>query len=539
MNRRKKIIAGLATALLIFSAFPLPPHSSALDLSVFRTKAEIVIQESKIDATLTDYPVLLTEASIPEGACDADGAHPAEMGGGDIRFTSDSAGTTQLPVEIVKFVTDNNPANCDAEIWVKVPSISGSANTSIWMWYDTASDDDQPTPSSTYGRMNVWDSNFKAVYHFQETSGSRSGATLSPNILTDNATVSYGSGKVGNGADFEKTNSEYLSITDGSQTGLDITGNLTFSAWVKPESHDQQTQYMTKYNSSGNQRGYFFYRNSDDNNLTTGISSNGVNITSALSSWTPTDGTWYHVSMAYDASAGEVTYYVNGSQLGSTLTGLNTSIYSNTADFLIGAFVTGSSYDSFFDGIMDEAHLSATERSAAWIKAEYENTNDPASFAIEGTPTDVFFAPSESTKRKPDDQSSAASSTVLQEDEDFKFDLSPGKFYTVYGAIFASSASAIPDLKIAFSGSTLNSSVDIGYMSQGGNTREAGLLELWNTASSTIPITASNVTILQIFGTVKAGSGNRLELTWAQDTSSATVITLKEGSFLTVTEISP
>src|SRR3989344_9339631 len=112
IGRRTKSMALVALFALLFSVFPPPqPAYAALDTEPTR-KVEIVIQASKIDATLTDFPVLLTEDNIPSEACDADGTSPAQNGGGDVRFTSDENGNSMLPLEVVDFITDNNPANC-------------------------------------------------------------------------------------------------------------------------------------------------------------------------------------------------------------------------------------------------------------------------------------------------------------------------------------------------------------------------------------------------------------------------------------------
>ena len=50
-------------------------------------KCELVIQSSQVPASLTDFAVLLTEATLPSEMFDADGANPALNGGGDIKFS--------------------------------------------------------------------------------------------------------------------------------------------------------------------------------------------------------------------------------------------------------------------------------------------------------------------------------------------------------------------------------------------------------------------------------------------------------------------
>jgi len=131
-------------------------------------KCELVIQSSQVPDTLTNFPVLLTELTLPSEMLDADGSYPALNGGGDIRFSSDAIGSTRLSCEIVTFTTDNNPANGTAEIWVDVPTVLSSSNTSIWVWYDS-SGASQPAASAAYGSESVWDANYKGVWHLNES----------------------------------------------------------------------------------------------------------------------------------------------------------------------------------------------------------------------------------------------------------------------------------------------------------------------------------------------------------------------------------
>ena len=101
-----------------------------------------------------NMPLLLTEACLPSEMLDADGTFPAQSGGGDIRFSSDYAGTTALACEIVTFTTNNNPALATARIWVKVPSVA--TGTMIYVWYNTPGTDTQPAVGAGNGRNAVW-----------------------------------------------------------------------------------------------------------------------------------------------------------------------------------------------------------------------------------------------------------------------------------------------------------------------------------------------------------------------------------------------
>lgn len=108
-------------------------------------KCALTINSAQIvgSGTHNNFPVLLTEANLPSDMLDKDGAAPARMGGGDIRFTSDASGTTKLPCHVVEFIPADNPANARATIYVVVNLPTGS-DTTIYVWYQTATDIDQP-----------------------------------------------------------------------------------------------------------------------------------------------------------------------------------------------------------------------------------------------------------------------------------------------------------------------------------------------------------------------------------------------------------
>ena len=114
----------------------------------------ITIDKDEVDANLSNFTVVLSEAGLPSEMFDADGSHPALEGGGDIRFSSDEGGLTQLPCDIRAFHIDNDPANGYADIAVKVASVSSSTNTVIYIWYNK-SGESQPAAADAYGQHDA------------------------------------------------------------------------------------------------------------------------------------------------------------------------------------------------------------------------------------------------------------------------------------------------------------------------------------------------------------------------------------------------
>lgn len=180
------------------------------------------------------------------------------------------------------------------------------------------------------------------------------------NDLTDTNTTASGTGIISNGADFETSNNEVLSISDASQTGLDLTGDLSISMWVSFESllsSSTDRFVIGKWGSAGN-RGYALalYNNAGTYQMEWLISNNGTTISAGTPNLpaAPTTNQLYHWVLVYDASAGTTDYWVDNSSLTQT-TGMHNSINNNAIDFQIGGMAAVAS--PRHDGIIDEVGI--------------------------------------------------------------------------------------------------------------------------------------------------------------------------------------
>jgi len=189
-----------------------------------------------------------------------------------------------------------------------------------------------------------------SYWTLDETSGTREDSHAS-NDLTDNNTVGAATGVINDGADFELANSEYLSITDATQSGLDFTGDLSMSCWVKIESAPSGKYSIIEKILSSDESYNINYRESSGKKLQFIATSGGSGATENV--WTFAQdlgtGTFKHIVMTFDASASTVEFFVDGSSIG-TVTQTITSIYNGTAPFTVGGRAAGN----FFDGIIDE-----------------------------------------------------------------------------------------------------------------------------------------------------------------------------------------
>lgn len=108
-------------------------------------KCAITIDAAQVygSGTHSDFPVCLTPDNLPSEMLDKDGAYPAQMGGGDIRFSADAAGAVPLPCHVIEFVPADDPANGKALVYVGV-DVSATTDTTIYVWYDSATRIEQP-----------------------------------------------------------------------------------------------------------------------------------------------------------------------------------------------------------------------------------------------------------------------------------------------------------------------------------------------------------------------------------------------------------
>jgi ATP-dependent Clp protease adaptor protein ClpS len=134
--------------------------------------------------------------------------------GSDLVFTS-SDGTTKLEREVV-FIT---PASDVGEAYVKVPSVSSSSATEIYVYYGNSG-------ASETNSTSTWRSEYKLVSHLQTSTPTNSTAygvdgTIQGNV-TSGATGAYGDG---DSYEFPAGAGDYVNYADDAD--WDITGALS------------------------------------------------------------------------------------------------------------------------------------------------------------------------------------------------------------------------------------------------------------------------------------------------------------------------
>ena len=319
-------------------------------------RKKITIQASQVAAIQTDFPVLINLSS------DLDLQAYARSDGFDISFAA-SDGVTQLSHEIESY----NPATGALVAWVKIPSLSSTVNTDIYMYYgDPGSADQQDIPG-------VWTNGYVEVWHLDETSGTVYDSTSNSFTGTPSGTINQNAtGKIDGADDFlGPSTTTWHTLADGN---FGNNAALTISAWFRFDTSTTWAGIVTKGReidhdwvglwANGTQ--YVFgwdWRVGGNVNGATTLSTN----------------TWYYGTGTFDGTDRRI--YLNGA-LDATpspgsyagITGSNTSVGNDR--------YTASA--NTFDGIIDEVRISSVARSANWIATEYNNQSAPSSFYAVG-----------------------------------------------------------------------------------------------------------------------------------------------------------
>jgi len=295
-------------------------------------------------------------------------------GGQDIRFSSDASGTTQLAHEVVNW----DIVNDKAEVWVKIPTLSYTTDTELYVWYDN----DTVTPQAkndTYGSQNVW-SAYKAVWHFED---SLTDSTANAHTLSANGTTNNTSGKISSGREFERDNLEYLYHANHADFNVG-TGTFAMQMWWKPESDSVYNGLMCKVDTDTD--GYQWVRNTDGK-INLALRDNAsANMDSVTYGTAINAGTWYMLCITRDGTNAYV--YVNGNEAHTTDHAYN--LDETGVPFTIGPYRSNDVTQHLLDGTIDEARfIKGAYLTTGWIATEYNNQNSPATFA---TPI-VSFVP--------------------------------------------------------------------------------------------------------------------------------------------------
>lgn len=363
-------------AFFVISSFGNQTPAAAQSWSNgYARRRTITIDHTKVPNTdQTNFPVLVS-GTYPYLATTANGGNVTSPNGYDIIFTPDAAGTSTLAFEREIY----NPGTGAATFWVKIPSLSHTTDSVIYMFYSKSS-----VTSDQSNVTGVWDSNYALVSHLSDSAATSAVAdsTSNANNLTNQVNTSNKSvgGKIGNGLTYNGS-SDYSSVDNNSS--INIQGSsITLEVWANPtNSTAASSERLIVKEVSGNGYPYvnygLFRASSGSSQITFWISTGGSY--TYVSGGSTSAGTWTHAVGVYNGSS--MTLYVNGTSVGTAPKSGN--IGSSNTPLVLGADTATSM--EYFNGVLDEARISNSARSADWIATGYNNENSPSTFYTVGS----------------------------------------------------------------------------------------------------------------------------------------------------------
>jgi RHS repeat-associated protein len=332
-------------------------------------RSTITIDHTKVANTdQSNFPVLIS-GTYSALATTGNGGYVTSTSGYDIIFTSDAGGTSPLPFEQESYTSTSG----QIIYWVQVPTLSHTSDTILYMFVGNSS---VTTDQST--KNEVWDSNFKAVYHLANgTTLSGADSTSNGYDLTNSNSTAATSGQIDGAAIFNGT-SNYL-----SNSSLEITAGspITVSFWSYVPSSAVQSAVAFSIGGQDNPNRILLNAPWADDYLywDYGSWNSGGAASIAYSSYL---NSWTHVVVEYDPSTTGHFVYLNGALAASAIS--SDTPASNQSGLWIGAW--SASNGDYHKGSIDEFRVSTVARSADWIATEYANQSGPSTFFAVASP---------------------------------------------------------------------------------------------------------------------------------------------------------
>lgn len=319
-------------------------------LSGWSSRQKIIIDHTKVDADCTSFPVkIIIPSTNPV-------ISTAKADGTDIRFTS-ANGSTLLPFE--REIHD--AAQQIAVYHVKVPLVSSTADTEIYIYYGNSSAADASTPN------DVWDSNYSMVLHMDP---SLTDSTVNANDLTNYGTVA-GLGSDGHYRVFDGSNDYLYRYSINSMW----TTYFTSEIFIKTTDGAGMLWQINRSSSTFYKEALFLIASSGKLYFWDHDGSYGYNV---YSNSTVNNGAWRTVGFSKNSTSGK--FYIDGA-VNRSVSGGHNVVYNNKY------FAIGKDYrdnTNFLSCSMGEFRISKVTRSDAWVKATNATlTNTLLSFSEE------------------------------------------------------------------------------------------------------------------------------------------------------------
>jgi len=281
-----------------------------------------------------------------------------------------SDGTTQCYVEIERWDLTNK----EAWLHVKIPSVSSSTRTYMYLYYDRMQDDNTTYVGAVGSTVaqNVWDSGFTAVYHLHDVDATTTieDSTSNTNDGTRKAVnePTRTTGKIGYGQSFDGVtdDNDYITVPE---VAANMTSALTIEVLGKITKTVGHYQSLVRRSTLAGVGGFSLEVDANDDAR--------FFIYTAVGGWqTPagtaiTDDTWTYYAGRFSAATRLHKLTVNSTTTSRVPAGLPLNSPVAVRNRI------GRSYNAFtIHGDMDEIRISNVYRSNAWLNISYLSAMD-------------------------------------------------------------------------------------------------------------------------------------------------------------------
>lgn len=329
----------------------------------FRKKIEFKASELPQNETLQKFPVMVSIADVDLKSV-SNGGKVTSDAGNDFRFTK-ADGITLLNYEIEKY----DPVAGTLQAWVQIDSLNKETKP-VFLYFNNKY-------AANESGQNAWNKTYKGVWHLRgllstKTPWSNQVTAVPPASESKDVYVAA-----------EKNSSQFPCLNTAED--VDITGDLSVSAWVRVDDRKEQTIIT---NQSGFNGGYRLSI-SKDRRVEFSISNENAVTASINAEETGKQlekGRWYFVAAVYSDKGDSMATYINGVHDRSLQTDI--SLAGSSDPLQIGREPNRKLY--YFGGLLDEVHVANVVRSNEWISTEFKNQSNPTHFATTGVTESII-----------------------------------------------------------------------------------------------------------------------------------------------------
>jgi flagellar basal body-associated protein FliL len=343
-------------------------------------RKQITINHTKVAGDLQNFPVLLkiTDADLMKAQIDA----------GDILFMNGPGEAAKLHHEIELF----DASSGTIVSWVNISTLSSNENTILYMYYGNPNCVNQEYSEKT------WNSNFLLVYHMKDSTL----LTINDSTINHNTCGKYGSslpiespGKIGKAQYFNGNIGCYMNSSDDISHG---SNPWTYECWYKADSYGSSENpyptdpYSIFFSVSPHSQTHYLVIDialrDSENRFGCHMDNQEADGCSYTDNLNVFDNQWHYAVVVRDNEASQFKMYIDGSPDYVVVSSISPGYTIQTAPLDIGALYSYYPNRMYYEGYLDEIHISNTDRSPQWISTSFNNQNNPMDF--------LFIGPEES-----------------------------------------------------------------------------------------------------------------------------------------------